>query len=479
MTVHDPPLPLRKKALFIAILIAMSLFVTVGGLEVALRIIDGLKRATSRGQLDYGETWRTGGLGPGGYLKENFRGQVQDGFGNAVWWANNSQGFRSDREFDREPPSGVLRILSLGDSFTAGYGVEQGATYSDLIEEWISSKYVPCEVLISCTESPEEALRYLKTEGEKWHPHLVLLGITLGNDIAEDYISRNPDKIGFEHGLEKLDLPPSSLKARSLGNKLGRFFQQHSRLVQRFFPARRGIVSWYGKAAVPKLFDPCHGLGIFLKNAPPEIEEAYRRHFRVLADFKEYCRSNGMEFAVLIFPQRFQIQAEDWRATVKQYSLREEAFDLGLPNRRHRDFCASEGISLIDPTEKMKAEHERTRAELYFPKGDMHWNKSGHALWFSGAREFLRPMVEKVIEQKGIRRGQDKTGVIRENRGTAFKFALYGRRYLREVFKKLHYLFEAFDLPIPIALYLLKYRDLDMDGYDIVYFLEGKKRILG
>jgi len=44
----------------------------------------------------------------------------------------NGQGFRNDREFERD--DATPRVLVFGDSFTAGDGVSNGNRYSDMLE---------------------------------------------------------------------------------------------------------------------------------------------------------------------------------------------------------------------------------------------------------------------------------------------------------------------------------------------------------
>src|SRR5690606_8298305 len=91
---------------------------------------------------------------------------------------------------------------------------------------------------------------------------------------------------------------------------------------------REAIGTSYNAAATPRLFDGINGLGVFLREPPPEIAAAYERLFRVLADFEAACRAHGVPCAVLVFPQRFQIDPGDWRLAVDHYALRPEAFDL-------------------------------------------------------------------------------------------------------------------------------------------------------
>ncbi|WP_422002466.1 SGNH/GDSL hydrolase family protein [Reyranella sp.] len=52
----------------------------------------------------------------------------------------NGQGFRNDREFERDDPAS--RILVFGDSFTAGDGVSNGSRYTDVLEGLLSAAQV-------------------------------------------------------------------------------------------------------------------------------------------------------------------------------------------------------------------------------------------------------------------------------------------------------------------------------------------------
>jgi hypothetical protein len=62
-----------------------------GGLRVK-------ERATRSRGLDYGDTWRRDGLGPGGSLEPGFSAEVIDGYGGTVRWTSDASGFRHDRE---------------------------------------------------------------------------------------------------------------------------------------------------------------------------------------------------------------------------------------------------------------------------------------------------------------------------------------------------------------------------------------------
>ena len=100
-------------------------------------------------------------LREGGFLKKNFNGHVIDSFGNKIQWINNSDGFRNFKEFSKKPDNGILRILSLGDSFTAGYRIDQKKTFSFLMGEWIGKTFGKAGVIIAWTEQPLFNLNFI------------------------------------------------------------------------------------------------------------------------------------------------------------------------------------------------------------------------------------------------------------------------------------------------------------------------------
>ncbi len=391
-----------------AIIVICSLALALGIVEIGLRAREYLQKKTA---YDYPHTLKPDGLNRGGKLQENLDIQVIDGYGGKVRWRNNAAGFRNDQEFGEHPAAGVLRILSLGDSFTAGYRVDQEQTFSYLLERWLCKTYGPAEVLVSAIEEPATGYYYLTRDGVRFHPHIVLLGLTLGNDIVSTYCSLDPrgayrlqkkdnevvieqapgngPRLSFRHDLKAYDLPPAYLQSRS-GWSRGWFWACRQvgqlRLVRLLSGPEEAIRSWYGDTPPPKLFDPFNGLGVFTNPAPLEIEEAYRRLYRLLEAYQTFCDRRGILFAVLVFPQRYQVQGTDWEKAVAKYGLNPSAFDLLAPNRRIRTFCQERGIRVIDPTVAMADRYAREQKSLYFPRGDMHWNREGHLAFFQGAR---------------------------------------------------------------------------------------------
>jgi hypothetical protein len=406
-----------KQIRFVLIAVILSLALAVVLAEVCL----GVKESyTRKSVLDYADTKRFQPLGWGGYLKENLNIFVTDGLGGQVRWTTNAQGFRSDREFSPTPAPGVLRILALGDSFNAGFRVGQDETLSHWREAWINRKYGPAEILVAETEEPSSALYYLDKFGLQLKPQIVILGITLGNDIVEVYTGLDPhgkynlatedgtvhitenqnSVIGFNQ-LAADKIPPEYLKSET---PTGKFIRRAGRwltrrhLLRPFYQQHEAITSW-GDRDNLSLFDPNNGFGVFADPLPPKIEAAYQRLFRTLEAFTLLCRQHHILFAVQIFPQRYQVQPEDWARAVEEYGLNPSKFNLMGPNQIIAAFCREHGIICIDPTAAMAKWYSETQKPLYLPRGDMHWNKAGHHAFFESSLPAFANLVQEGFQK--------------------------------------------------------------------------------
>jgi hypothetical protein len=376
--------------------------------EIGLLVLEGYQQ---RKMPDFGDVVRKQGLGFGGYLKESVSISSTDGYGGSVTWQNNAAGFRSDREYSPRPALRTLRILSIGDSFAVGYRMGQEETYAAQLEKWLNGNIGSVEVLIAGVEDPVTALYYLQHFGIKYQPHVVLLEITLGNDIAQSYIAldergtysltegkegiwieeKHPSNpLGFLHGLETQEFPSEYRATRGTSQRVAAKISsaiQQLRIVRLVAGPEEPIMTWYGDPDRPNPFDPTAGLGAFAVPPLPIVEEAYRRAFRAIGALKSLCDQRGIHLVVLLAPQRFQVQPPDWEAAISRYGLNPSHFDLMAPNTRFAEFCSRHGIYLIDPTTAMAEEYIRSGGKtLHFPRGNMHWNSQGQRAFFDAIR---------------------------------------------------------------------------------------------
>lgn len=59
---------------------------------------------------------------------------LPDLYGPGISLRTNGQGFRADHDFAAQPPAGRLRLICSGDSFTLGYGVDDGQAWCRRLE---------------------------------------------------------------------------------------------------------------------------------------------------------------------------------------------------------------------------------------------------------------------------------------------------------------------------------------------------------
>ncbi len=425
------PRPSRRRRLYAVSAVLLSLAAGLGLAELGVRFQErrhaiGEQRRSRYEEAYQASAFRTGELGDAGFLAPGFSGLVTDELGRPVEWVHNSLGFRSRREYARRRPPGVLRILALGDSFVVGHRLGQEDTVPAQVEAWLGGEgsFPGAEVLVAAIEEPATGLYYLERHGLAFEPQVVMLGLTLGNDIAQVYFNLgasghyrleppgsapalvlNPDadRPASLARVEQPLLPPEALSGPGPGPPAVPAPGPPSALESRFHLLRfvrqaaadrrdrataYPILSIWNEYARPRLFDG-NGLGMYLEPAPPETERAYELLFALLAAYDERCRAHGARFLLAVHAQRYQLQPADWQATVAGYGLEPRRFDLMAANRRLARFCRERGITCFDPTAAMAERHAREGRSFFMPRGDMHWNTRGSRTFFELIRSDL------------------------------------------------------------------------------------------
>jgi hypothetical protein len=105
-------------------------------------------------------------------LKPNI--SYRNTWGEGQVFHSNSRGIRGEVEHSYAKPKGKLRILCLGDSFTFGEGVSDGETYPYYLQQMLPN----VEVINMGVHGygHDQTLIYLKEEGVKYRPDIVILG---------------------------------------------------------------------------------------------------------------------------------------------------------------------------------------------------------------------------------------------------------------------------------------------------------------
>jgi hypothetical protein len=420
-----------------ALLVLASTLTTLQAEELVLGVLGRGERAASRSAtpIDWGdlltplvEMRRGGRLRPG--FDQLARGPDPRG---GVRTITNCDGFRNTSEFAEQPPPGTTRVLLIGDSFTGGYRTAQCDLWSELVSRSLDAtmRASGCSVELptAVVNDPSEAWYYYARFAATVRPHVVALAITVGNDLTQSYLNlgrggalryvpddagsitlaTNPDVVAAYAALDSMYLPAHAWQPQSWGAWLRKRMYNLSRTLRSgrvgaalgdcavalgWPPAGDAINCWYTDD-VPRAMDLMQGLGFFLGEAPPVIEEAYALARLAVVRLHELCTRDGVTLAVLVFPQRFQVHPRDWQAMVARYGLVSESFDLDRPNRFVRDLARELELPCCDVTPVLQRSAEAEHTALYLPQGDMHWNVQGHRTVAGAVEPFLRKLLER------------------------------------------------------------------------------------
>ncbi len=373
--------------------------------------------AGSSGLPDYGEIHKFDPAREGGHLLPNLDEWMQGGRRDQrVRIVTNSKGFRNRKEFSREVPAGTLRILLLGDSFVDGMRTDQEDTIGAVLERGLKSglantRWSDVEVMVSGHNNPCDAWYAYQEHGRRFAPQLVVLGVTLGNDLTWQGYRRWMMPVTGADGAPGLRfdatanaylfpinvgvmLPPTAFEPEPAWGFLTRAeMNVRSFLADRFRFAGDSIPMptnpWVSERGRVHAADFTLSLGIFGRPLMPEAEQWFADLEEVLAGMNGEVDRSGSRLLVLLFPVRVQVDAKSWDLTRRAYGLKEAAFDLDAPNRRIDACCRRLGVPCLDPSDELRAGAKKGEGPFFRPRGDMHFNEAGQRLCAEFLRQYL------------------------------------------------------------------------------------------
>jgi len=286
----------------------------------------------------------------------------------------NGQGFRSDREFERD--NAAPRILVFGDSFTAGDGVSNGSRYTDVLESLLP----PVEVHnfgLPGSGTDAQFICYRKlAEGSPCQ--IVVLAVLVEN--IRRIVSAYRPSPGVEGGVELFPKPYFELE----GERLVRHHDPVPRepvtaselegndSVDRGgrFPALRRLVRSVGLQGVVQQ--------LIRYQPTPEYDSPTDPAWKLMR-------------AILLA----------WRALIPQpvvlmplplYQHIEDTADASAYRQRFAELAAEGRFILHDPLADLLAHDPKTRRSFRFKK-DVHLTPAGHRAIAESLAGTLRPLL--------------------------------------------------------------------------------------
>ena len=277
----------------------------------------------------------------------------------------NSHGLRGP-ETPYEKPPDTFRILNLGDSIVMGWGVREDSTYGRRLESLLNedgSSELRFEVINAGVPgwNLENALAYLQAEGLKYEPDLILLGLTMTNDIKGD----------------------SALLADNQ-QPLIKWLRSHTY----FWPFLTVQLRWLearaeGRERIDVIDPPTNPDKYF----PPDPEaEQWQTFWNLVSAINQLAGEKDIPVVLILFPLEFQVIDESY-STFSQELLVAKAAEAGIP--AVDPLPAFRQACLDKPGGPCQLEDRYLFADVW-----MHPSVHGHQLIADELEAFLTQMVE-------------------------------------------------------------------------------------
>lgn len=335
----------------------------------------------------------------------------------------NSKGLR-DVEHSYEPEQGTFRVLVLGDSFMEALQVDLEQSLAKVLEKKLGHKRA--EVInfgVSGYGTTQQYL-FLKEEGLKYKPKLVILAFYPGNDVRNN--SRLLEQMMWGPGVRsfgrpyarvtendgtKLDLmmPEIERVREYMANKPPRSRSSVGKYLSHSLVLRQLYLVWNAAFGDPKAgkFDPNVYPGWPLQRSYdgsgteesfPNVEtyeklwqEAWLVTRRLIVAMKNLLDEQGVEFLVVSVPLKLQVDGHFRRRYRDMHPNLK--LDVTKINGLLRSFCVEEGIAFLDLLPAFKMAFEEDNRQLFL-KFDSHWNAMGH--------ETAAAEIAKYLERRGL-----------------------------------------------------------------------------
>jgi hypothetical protein len=293
-------------------------------------------------------------------------------FGHSVSF--NSAGMR-DREHAVEKPRGVFRVLVLGDSFMEALQIPFESSFPSLLERGLVERSGKAIEVVNASVSgwgTDDELVYLTTHGLKWKPDLVVIAMTLHNDISDNLRERF-------HSLQNGKLVDQPVREAS--------FLEYKIIQLRAVMAARLHT---------------YQLLVRAKRTREVQAEATQLRAHVSEQFQEQLderMARGFQLTGLLF-QRMQAvaAAQGTQVVIVLLPLQVQLSAGGPPTRDRPQQMMSEvgtrlDIPVVDLLPEFREWSAQGRPPLFLER-DGHWNARGHEL---ASKIVVRSLVDRAL----------------------------------------------------------------------------------
>lgn len=421
-----------------AIAAVFGIFLAVFTLEMALRLLHLAPPAEPVGNF-----WQMPNPDYGWYHLANAVGLSYDPFGEYNTRVTiNSRGLH-DAEIPYEKPEGVYRILLLGDSFAEGMRTELAQTAGKVLEAWLNEmagapRFQVINAGVGAWGTDQELL-WLRTEGVKYHPDLVLLLFFTANDFMNNSEALEVSNVGaiykpffvLEDGKLELKYHPydpespevKKQEAESQGaeaetsvepllaalrSPLRRFSALYRFLAPRLQEGPPGLARWLigvglieaGQAQRRAALGPDYipvAYGVYGAPRDPAWTDSVALTRALVREMDAEAEKMGAKLAVVIANSQEQVLPAAWQEILRRYpAMSSRSWDLGQPNRDLAAMLDTAGVPFLDLLPVFQAAAQEGQ-RLHLPR-DGHWTVQGEKLAGETMAAFVRRFVDNGSE---------------------------------------------------------------------------------
>lgn len=285
------------------------------------------------------------------------------------------------------PAEGSCRLLSIGDSFTFGLGVEEDQVFLEVAAAQIGAgaSLVPLNGGIPAIGVPQ-AVRWLERHGLAAEPDLVLLVIFVGNDLRDAV----PDYDNWAVRDGQLAAPTGYSPIKEwLFNNIHLYALLKTALpagVQQRLRAALGMGEPWSLRYAREVFQ------IYDPGVPPLVRQGIERTDAAIGQLTALAVEHHFAVAAMLVPDIVQLDDARWRATLEHLGLVGADRDPRQPNRLLVERLERHGVPTLDLIDAFDVAFDRGEP-LYFPT-DRHWTVEGHALAGRELARFLMPRIQ-------------------------------------------------------------------------------------
>ncbi|MBI4016102.1 MAG: hypothetical protein HY363_00235 [Candidatus Aenigmarchaeota archaeon] len=285
----------------------------------------------------------------------------------------NSFGMRDEERLLKKSPN-VTRILLLGDSFTAGFGVQQNETYAYLLEQMLNQPDRPVEVWNAGIDgySPDTEYVLLKDKIEMIKPDIVMLGFYVANDVTD--LCKNSwetDPRGLPQRVHSNLVLVENNQLRFADNHLNSYKIGVLKYVDIILMRISHLYILIKKTFFAGGNVYSEGIYVMIDKFP-EMRIQLERTKHLLTELANLSTQHNATFHLIIIPERSQVNEEEWNIVRQKFARYSP--DRDRPQKELVQWCNENNITCIDLFPALRASTEQT----YYLITDSHFTTAGH-----------------------------------------------------------------------------------------------------